>query len=185
MTETSFPWLYPFTESPHGERRHVNGQPVLRPVVPIVVSGAQPHDAARVLALLDSGSERTLAAPGIARQIGVTPDPDRRIALGVGGAIRNVRFADVTLRLHSLLDPSEQVEWQAEVGFIEEWKPTWAVLLGQSGFFDRFTVTFGRLALAFAVEPPDAFDGRFADAVQRIEQAQLDGTIDGLGWVDE
>jgi hypothetical protein len=138
-----------------------------------------------VLALIDSGSERTLAAPGIARQIGVTPDPDRRISLGVGGATRAVRFADVMLRLHSLEDPSQQVEWQAEVGFIEEWKPTWAVLLGQSGFFDRFTVTFGRSALAFGIEPVEAFDQRFGDAIRRVERAQMDGTIDGLGWSDE
>jgi hypothetical protein len=90
----------------------------------------------------------------------------------------------VSLRLHSLEDPSQQVEWQAEVGFIEEWKPTWAVLLGQSGFFDRFTVTFGRSALAFGIEPVEAFDERFADAIGRVERAQMDGTIDGLGWSD-
>jgi hypothetical protein len=178
---SSSPWIYPFTESPHGERRHVDGEPVLRPVVPIVLAGDAPHEAARVLALIDSGSERTLAAPGIARQIGVTPDPDRRIALGVGGAIRQVRFADVTLRMQSLADPKEQVEWQADVGFIEEWKPTWAVLLGQSGFFDRFTITFGRHALAFSIEPPVAFDERFKQEIRRVEQGQMDGTIGGLG----
>jgi hypothetical protein len=86
------------------------------------LTGGEPEETARVLALIDFGSERTLAAPGM--------------------------------------------------------------LLGQSGFFDRFTVTFWRRALAFGIEPVKAFDERFADAIGRVERAQMEGTIDGLGWSD-
>ena len=177
-------WVYPYLESPHGERRHVGGQPVIRPVLPITVAG-DAGEVARVFALLDTGSERTLAAPGLARQIGVSPDPDRRIALGIGGATRAVRFADVTFRLWPIDQPSEPIEWQAEVGFIEEWKPPWGVLLGQAGFFDQFTVTFGRLAFAVAVEAHDVFDDRFQVQILRLEQAQMRGESMGLAWSGE
>jgi len=35
------------------------------------------------------------------------------------------------------------------------------MLVGQAGFFDQFTVTMSRFALQTAVEPVEAFDGRF------------------------
>jgi hypothetical protein len=69
--------------------------------------------------------------------------------------------ADVTLRLAP--EPGlPGWEWQAEVGFFSEWTSApWQVLLGQVGFFDQFTVTFGRSALQLAIENADAFDGRY------------------------
>jgi hypothetical protein len=54
------------------------------------------------------------------------------------------------------------VEWQAEVGFFSEWTSApWQVILGQVGFFDQFTVTFGRQALQLAIEEVEAFDQRY------------------------
>jgi hypothetical protein len=53
------------------------------------------------------------------------------------------------------------VEWQAEVGFLQQWRPTWPMLVGQVGFFDQFTVTMSRFALQTAVEPADVFDARY------------------------
>jgi len=67
----------------------------------------------------------------------------------------------VTLRLAPELG-LPGVEWQAEVGFFNEWTSApWQVLLGQVGFFDQFTVTFGRHALRLAIEDAEAFDQRY------------------------
>jgi hypothetical protein len=175
MNPRPFPWVYPYSEDLVSGSRHVDNRIVLRPVVPITLVGQDEDHEARVWGIVDSGAERTLAAPGLARQIGVNPDPNRRIHLGIGGDTRAVRFADVTLRLRPSEDagPDDSVEWRTEVGFIEQWKPPWAVLLGQVGFFDNFTVTLSRLTQAFAIEAADEFERRFSKEITEAEQALL------------
>lgn len=74
----------------------------------------------------------------------------------------NVRFLDLTMRLLAPDgDDDHFVEWQAEVGFVDSWKPTFPVLLGQAGFLDQFTVTMSHHARVTAVEGVDTFDERF------------------------
>jgi hypothetical protein len=120
----------------------------------------------RTWALVDSGSEHTLAMRWVAQAIGVEPDEDRELVLGIGGQNLRVRFADVTLHLGPHDRPEEEwLDWQAEVGFIDHWRAGWAVILGQRGFFDRFTVTMNRGAQALAVTDFDDFDGRFPPSV--------------------
>jgi hypothetical protein len=140
---------------------HPTGRIVYRPVVSITLVGPEVDDDATLFALVDSGAERVLAAPGVARQIGVTPDGDHSTPLKIGGETRLVQPADVTLRLAP--EPGMPgVEWQAEVGFFSEWTSApWQVILGQVGFFDQFTVTFGRQALQLAIEEVEAFDQRY------------------------
>lgn len=151
-------------EDPTSGQRHPTGRYVYRPVVNITLvgpSGPADSEEATFLALVDSGAERVLAAPGVARQIGVMPDRDRPEPLRIGGEIRMVHPADVTLRLAP--EPGlPGVEWRAEVGFFSAWTSApWQVLLGQVGFFDQFTVTFSRHALHLAVEDVQTFDRRF------------------------
>lgn len=95
--------------------------------------------------------------------MGVDPsNSHRKIDLGIGGQTVEVRFVDLTLRLHPPGGSDEDyVEWQAEVGFVHHWRPTWPVLVGQVGFFTRFTVTMSRLAQELAIEDEDVFDQRF------------------------
>jgi hypothetical protein len=121
-----------------------------------------------VLALVDSGSERTLSGMGLARVIDVRPDPDREMVLGVGGAWRKARFTEITLRLGSLeVAGDEYLEWEATVGFFTQWEPPWGLLLGQVGFFDHFTVTMNRISQAFALEAVEEFDRRFGVQIER------------------
>lgn len=134
-------------------------------MVSITLVGAEGPDGpeeATFFALVDSGAERVLAAPGVARQIGVTPDRDDPTPLKIGGETRHVHPAGVTLRL----TPEPGLpgwEWQAEIGFFSQWTSApWQVLLGQVGFFDQFTVTFSRSALQLAVETAEAFDSRYS-----------------------
>ncbi|HEX2295046.1 MAG TPA: hypothetical protein VHN37_07020 [Actinomycetota bacterium] len=114
-------------------------------------------------ALVDSGSEHTLAAPLLARAIGIEPDETREFTIGIGGGPRLVRPARVTIELFPELDSDDPplTAWDTEVGFFTRWDPPWAVLLGQVGFFDRFTVTMSRLAQALSIEDKDKFDERF------------------------
>ena len=151
-----FPWLYPYQED--GPRL---GSVVLRPIVPITLAGADVAPAA--LALVDSGCEHVLAAPWLAAAAGVEQRTSQRhLDLGIGGRTVNVWFSDLTLRLHPPDGGDDEfVEWQAEVGFVDHWRPTWPILVGQVGFLDRFTVTMSRLAQQVAVEAGEEFDRRF------------------------
>jgi hypothetical protein len=156
MSVRPFPWVYPYQED--GPRL---GTVVLRPIVPITLVG---EDVAPTsLALVDSGSEHVLAAPWLANAVGIDANQSqRRLNLGIGGETVEVWFSDLTLRLHPPDgDDDEFVEWQAEVGFVRHWRPTWPILVGQVGFFDKFTVSISRFAQQVAVEADTAFDLRF------------------------
>lgn len=156
MPAPPFPWIYAYQED--GPRLHTV---VMRPVVPITLVA---NDIApTALSLVDSGCEHILAAPWLASAIGVDPDDGHRsITLGIGGESLRVRFVDLTLRLQAPgTNDDDYVEWQAEVGFLSHWRPTWPILVGQMGFLDRFTVTMNRQAQRLAVEDWDAFDRRF------------------------
>ena len=113
-------------------------------------------------ALVDSGCSYVLAAPWLAHASGVDPKAsDRVLDLGIGGAIVKVRFADLQVRLLAPGGTDEQfVEWRTEVGFVDHWRPTFAMILGQRGFFDQFTVTMSQFARYSAVDHRDEFDRR-------------------------
>ena len=151
-----FPWVYPFGED--GPRR---GHVVLRPIVPLTLVGTDASTP--VFALIDSGCEHVLAAPWLANDVGVDPDSAHdELDLGIGGEVIRVRFVDLLLRLHPPGGTDDEfVEWSTEVGLVDHWRPTFPVLLGQRGFFDRYTVTINRQSQAVAVEDWDAFDERF------------------------
>ena len=133
------------------------------------------YEATRVLALVDSGSERTLAAPGLARAIGVDLSDAPETEIGIGGGRRQIRVAEVTLQLYQdVLDDDAPAldEWRAEVGFFNVWEPPWGIVLGRRGFFDRYTVTFHGGIPAFAIEKYDAFDARFGVELADAEERQ-------------
>lgn len=156
------PWLYPFVEDPGGSRLD---RDVLRPLVQVAVEG--PRDSTRVWALVDSGCEHVLVAPWIARLTGIATDPDRWIPLGIAGSTVRVEFGHTLLKLPPPEDIAGQpAEWECEVGVVKEWRATWGIVLGQVGFFDRFTVTMHRSAQATAIEGHGTFDARFGIVYQ-------------------
>lgn len=122
-----FPWIYPYQED--GPRL---GTVVLCPIVPITLVG---NDVAPTsLALVDSGCEHVLAAPWLVNAVGLDLDSShRRIDLGIGGDTVEVRFLDLTMRLHPPDGGDDDyVAWQAEVGFPRHWRPTWPISLAKS-----------------------------------------------------
>jgi hypothetical protein len=70
----------------------------------------------------------------LADSAGVDPRrSDRTLDLGIGGTVVRFRFVDMQMRLLAPDgDDSHYVEWEAEVGFFKEWKPTFTVLPAKS-----------------------------------------------------
>jgi hypothetical protein len=160
MPAAPFPWVFPYQDDPAVAGEPRLGRAVLRPLVECRLSAREMNE--RTWALVDSGSEYTLAMRWVAQVIGVEPDENREIILGIGGESIRVRFADVNLHLGPRDRPEDEwMEWRAEIGFVEHWRASWPVVLGQRGFFDQFTVTMNRGTQAFAVTAYEDFDERF------------------------
>lgn len=66
------------------------------------------------------------------------------------------------LRLYPPEVGDETLGWRRDVGFAPDWQAPFAVVLGQVGFLDQFTVTFHRGAATLAIEDWNVFDERFA-----------------------
>ena len=153
------PWLYPYREDPYWTRLE---QPIFRPFVE--VSLAHGGETTTVLdGLVDSGADPILASDLLAEQLGIDlEDNEGETSHGVGGKYHKARYKTISIRLHGGdAELSEYHEWQAQVGFVQDWHSYSFVLLGSVGFLDQFTVTASRFAQGVAVEDRDAFDERF------------------------
>ena len=150
-----FPWKFPYQPDSPRQRE------VLRPIVSVRLGGGE--WSTPVFALADSGSEHILAAPWLPSDALIDVDtPKYETVLGIGGDRLPVRFADARMRLqHPDGDDDDYVEWEVEIGFPRTWRISWQILLGQVGFFDRFTVSMHRAARLTVVEEHDEFDKRF------------------------
>lgn len=169
MPRHELPWVYAYEEEHRPQEHRFLEKPLLRPVVVVRFAGARLSEH-NVAALVDSGSDHVLAAPWIAQEIGVEPDRDREMSIKVGGAVRPVRFADVTIHVlppetnvrQGGFDASSTVSWETQVGLFTQWEsPPWMAVLGQVGFFDRFTVTISRHSQTLAVSHQGDFDERY------------------------
>jgi hypothetical protein len=113
-------------------------------------------------AMADTGSDHTILSPKLADDLSIERDYARPLELAFAGREQDVYPATVAM---TLLPPpgsgEAPVVWEADVVVASHWRAWFDVLLGQRGFFDRFTVTFSRHAAAFAVESLDTFDEWF------------------------
>jgi len=144
------------------------GETVHRPIVSAALVG--PVDVSPgIYALVDSGSHHVLADAAMASFAGIDySGSDRELNLGMGGSTIKVRFADVRMRLLAPGGTDDDfIEWETEVGFVNNWRPTFPMILGQRGFLDQFTVTMSNFARQTAVEAPSSFDERFGVPVQQ------------------
>lgn len=108
-------------------------------------------------ALVDTGAENVLAAAWIADFAGIDLSMiTDRVLIGIGGQVAEVTFAEVEMRLHSPDEADDFISWRADVGFVPGWLAPFALVLGQVGFLDRFTMTFHRGAATLAIEERDA-----------------------------
>lgn len=138
------PWLFPYVME-RAPERHPLGRSVLRPIVEARVLGPA-GESSKYAALIDSGSDYTLAAPIVAMEAGIDLRNGRPTTLQVGGAAREIWVVDATLRL---CDPAlsevdggcesnNAIEWHTEVGFFERWhEPPFPMILGAGRFLRR------------------------------------------------
>ena len=85
--------------------------------------------------------------------------------LRLGGTTSEVPLFDLTLEVRAPTGVADRVpvSWRGIVAVLEPWpNQGTAVMLGQSGFLDTFTVTFG--PDGFMLEPATAFRERFPRA---------------------
>lgn len=154
-----FPWIYPYEVDETAAR---DGRDVLRPMVPIRLSGLAISDRG----LIDSGSDHTLIAPYIARALGCgTAEPGEGFLLAVGGQRQWVTPVAANLELMPPDGGGVGVRWDCEAFVLSEWPASFGVLLGGRGFIDRFTVTMHRGVQAFAVDEYDSPERRFGTMI--------------------
>ena len=175
MADLERPYLFRYMEDPADELsvRLGHGLP-LRPAVAARLK-ASTGRTPKVMALVDSGSERTLAAPWMARALNVDLGGAIEGSIGIGGAPRQVRFTSAHIELfeHQLGEDEEPISgWDADVGFLTSWEPQWSMVLGQRGFFDQFTVTMHRHAQALVIESWATFDDRFGVQIEEADERQ-------------
>jgi hypothetical protein len=119
-----------------------------RPIVDVVVAGLE---LAPQACLLDSGATAVRMGRHVADLAGVDLEgaPSARVAVG-GGLVEGL-VAEVSLEVG---DGSETYSWDAPVWFCDPWRPAFG-LLGLTGFFDRFLVTFAAYEEWFDLRPLD------------------------------
>lgn len=147
------PWVYPLRDL--GESALADNSPVMRPTVPLLTQRAERH-----LGVIDTGSPVSVTSIGVLRRAGVNVDGDplMEVPLGLGGRFDNVPVFALSLGLLSP-DGSKVEEWSMQIACLRYWRFGFDILLGQRGWFDTFTTTFGEGR--FAVESRPTFDERF------------------------
>jgi hypothetical protein len=149
-------WLYPYTD--FGEGRDFLPHPVLRAVVPV----GSPGLVVTFAAIIDTGGPITVVSPAFVDAVGdEAHDTGERTVLRLAGRRYDAPLLSLTLALHSIRKvPEVPRRWASTVGMLDPWPHEGtALILGQNGFLDRFTVTFG--PEGFAVEPGDTYGARF------------------------
>lgn len=153
------PWLYPYRQDAQSTRL---GEPVFRPFVQVSLANGE-RSTSQLTGLVDTGADAVLASNLLTVELGVDlADNEGESQHAVGGRTLTARYKTISLRLHPA-DGAQApyLEWQAKIGFVEDWHSDGLVLLGSVGFLNRFTVTASRFAQAVAIEDREIFDQRF------------------------
>lgn len=127
-----------------------------------VVEVSTPGLATTFQAIIDTGGPITAVARELLGSEGDAVATGTSMVLRLGGSTNEVALYELTLQVRppseSRGDPS--VSWRGVVAVLDPWPHQGtAVILGQSGFLDTFTVTFG--PDGFVLEPARVFRKRF------------------------
>lgn len=112
--------------------------------------------------MIDTGGPITVVAGDLLQAGGDAVRRGQTLALRLGGATSDVEIYDLTLEVRppSTNVGAEPISWRGAVAVLDPWPHQGtAVILGQSGFLDTFTVTFG--PDGFVLEPASTFRDRF------------------------
>ena len=127
-----------------------------------MVEVATPHAPATFQAVIDTGGPITVVAAGLLDTGGDPVATGTTMMLRLGGATHDVPIYDLTLEVRPppAITACQPISWRGVVAVLDPWPMQGtAVLLGQAGFLDAFTVTFG--PDGFALEPAVTFRARF------------------------
>jgi hypothetical protein len=150
------PWRYSYTD--FGEGRGKSPHPVLRAVVEVSTPGA----TATFQAIVDTGGPITVVAADLIDSGGDPLETSTTMVLRLGGSTDEVPLYELTLEVRPphAVKADRPIAWRGVVAVLDPWPlQGTAILLGQSGFLDTFTVTFG--PDGFVLEPASAFRDRF------------------------
>ncbi len=149
-------WEYRYADFGEGSGR--SPRPVLRAVVDVSTPGA----VTTFEAIIDTGGPITIVARSVLALGGDPADTGDSMVLRIAGSTNKVPLYEVTLEVRPP-DSSrlqQPIAWRGVVAVLDPWPHRGtAVLLGQSGFLDAFTVTFG--SDGFVLEPASVFRQRF------------------------
>jgi hypothetical protein len=149
-------WIFRYTD--FGESHDALGRPVLRASFRVGVPGRRRSFAA----LIDTGGPVTAVAHEVISAGGGDPvDTGKTLPMRLGGRSFRAPLFELTLDARPPADIGvAPIEWRGLVAVLTPFPhPDTSVLLGQIGFLENFTVTFG--PDRFAVERAYAFDDRF------------------------
>lgn len=112
--------------------------PMLRPEVQVRIYG--PEGDADALALVDTGSDKSIFPLSFASDVGINTTPGEGLsALAFGGQNMPLEYADVELELPTS-EPAWR--WQTRIYFTDISDETERAVLGHDGFLEFFTATF-------------------------------------------
>jgi hypothetical protein len=129
-----------------------------------VIGVSTPTAVTTFSAIIDTGGPITVVARELLTAGGDPMDVGRSMVLRLGGSTAEVPLYELTLeaRPPRELTSERAVAWRGLVAVLDPWPHQGtAVLLGQRGFLDTFTVTFG--PDGFVLEPASAFRQRFPE----------------------
>lgn len=155
-TDLAEPWVYPYTD--FGEGRGKLPRRILRAVIGVGTSSDSPTFSA----IIDTGGPVTVVAPEVIQGGGDPVGTGTSMVLRLAGSASEVPLYELTLeaRPPAELSMEPAIRWRSLVAVLTPWPHQGtAVMLGQVGFLDNFTVTFG--PGGFVLEPADVFKRRY------------------------
>ena len=151
-------WRHGYTD--FGEGRGRVPRPVLRAVIGVSTPGA----SSTFSAIIDTGGPITVVAAELLATGGEPVDIGETMVLRLAGSTTEVPLYELTLeaRPPRELRGETAVQWRSVVAVLDPWPHQGtAIILGQSGFLDTFTVTLG--PDGFVLKPASVFRDRFPE----------------------
>jgi hypothetical protein len=160
--------IFPYRE----EEPHHGLPPEKRPTVNLTLS--TDGGEIKIRALVDTGAPSCIFGRAVADALGINVGPGctPRRKIRILGDTHDAVIAHVMLDL----PPFQGLSWEAQAGFlVEDLNLSFAGVLGQEGFLDRWVASFNYYDGYFVIEERDSFVGRFGvDPYEVYQQGPFD-----------
>lgn len=116
------------------------------PAVPVTLSG--PKESVDVIGILDSGADFSAIPLDLAKVLGLDLTGKSENIGGVGGDCKAVK-SKVTIKIEN---SHESYTYSIYVYVIDDLQDEFPVLIGRSGFFNKFKITFDEKNLSVSLK---------------------------------